>query len=157
MGPRPTSARKPHSSSPTGLHFLIFPTVREPIFPSPRWHFNFMAQHSKWIKNEFENPHSSTEPRQFSSDFRIDEGFWSEAIKIAWSSLSVNIQFYTYFAAHSIVSAFFVRQFFGCFPIYQNNFFGKSPDCDCGLDQGAVSHLVYGCPNFDAIWKEYFP
>ncbi|GBO24158.1 hypothetical protein AVEN_33172-1 [Araneus ventricosus] len=35
--------------------------------------------------------------------------------------------------------------------------FGKSPDYDCGLDQGTVSHLVYGYPNFDAIRKEFLP
>ncbi|GBO45996.1 hypothetical protein AVEN_59949-1, partial [Araneus ventricosus] len=45
----------------------------------------------------------------------------------------------------------------GCFPVYQNECFGKSPGCDCGLDQGTVSHLVYGCPNFDAIRKEFLP
>ncbi|GBM26841.1 hypothetical protein AVEN_32090-1 [Araneus ventricosus] len=33
---------------------------------------------------------------------------------------------------------------------------GEFPDCDCGLYQGTVSHIVYGCPNFDAIRKEYF-
>ncbi|GBM58640.1 hypothetical protein AVEN_142884-1 [Araneus ventricosus] len=34
-GPRPAFAREPHSSSPTGIHFVNFAFVREPHSPSP--------------------------------------------------------------------------------------------------------------------------
>ncbi|GBN37117.1 hypothetical protein AVEN_20490-1 [Araneus ventricosus] len=77
---------------PTGLHFVGFAFVREPRSLSPRSHFSFTTQHSKWLTNENENPNFSTAPRQFSSDFRIDGGFWSGATETEWSGLTVNVQ-----------------------------------------------------------------
>ncbi|GBO23398.1 hypothetical protein AVEN_213764-1 [Araneus ventricosus] len=45
----------------------------------------------------------------------------------------------------------------GCFPEHQSRFFGKTADCDCGLDLGTVTHYIYGCPNFVEIGREFFP
>ncbi|GBN91408.1 hypothetical protein AVEN_242372-1, partial [Araneus ventricosus] len=77
--PPPAFAKEPHCPSHTGLHFVIFVFVREPLSPSPRLHFSFMTQRSKWITNEDENSYFSTALRRFSSDFRIDDVFWSGA------------------------------------------------------------------------------
>ncbi|GBN90275.1 Putative protein in type-1 retrotransposable element R1DM [Araneus ventricosus] len=45
----------------------------------------------------------------------------------------------------------------GAFPIHQGRFFGKQSLCRCGLDEGTVSHCVYGCPRFHSIRERFFP
>ncbi|GBO35083.1 Putative protein in type-1 retrotransposable element R1DM [Araneus ventricosus] len=45
----------------------------------------------------------------------------------------------------------------GSFPIHQSRFFGKSSLCICGLDEGTVSHFIYGCPRFSSIREKFFP
>ncbi|GBL74202.1 hypothetical protein AVEN_231077-1 [Araneus ventricosus] len=45
----------------------------------------------------------------------------------------------------------------GCFPVHQHRIFGKSPDCECGRDQGTVSHYVYGCQIYREVRQKYFP
>ncbi|GBM38463.1 hypothetical protein AVEN_120822-1 [Araneus ventricosus] len=46
--------------SSTGLHFVLLTSVRDTRSPSPRSHFNFITQNSKWITIEVENPKFST-------------------------------------------------------------------------------------------------
>ncbi|GBN54267.1 hypothetical protein AVEN_167982-1 [Araneus ventricosus] len=53
-----------------------------------------MTLHSKW-KNENEYPNVLTTPSQFSSDFCIDNGFWSDTTQIVWSDLTVNVPLLT--------------------------------------------------------------
>ncbi|GBN70716.1 hypothetical protein AVEN_30268-1 [Araneus ventricosus] len=45
----------------------------------------------------------------------------------------------------------------GAFPIHQGRFFGRQSLCRCGLDEGTVSHCVYGCPRFHSIRERFFP
>ncbi|GBN33314.1 hypothetical protein AVEN_69925-1 [Araneus ventricosus] len=45
----------------------------------------------------------------------------------------------------------------GCFLVHQHRVFGKSPDCECGRDQGTVSHYVYGCQIYREVRQKYFP
>ncbi|GBM43612.1 hypothetical protein AVEN_210553-1 [Araneus ventricosus] len=45
----------------------------------------------------------------------------------------------------------------GSFPIRQSRFFGKSSLCICGLDEGTVSHCIYGCLRFCSIREKFFP
>ncbi|GBM25175.1 hypothetical protein AVEN_96725-1 [Araneus ventricosus] len=45
----------------------------------------------------------------------------------------------------------------GCFPVHQHRIFGKSPDSECGRDQGTVSHYVYGCQIYREVRQNYFP
>ncbi|GBO34984.1 hypothetical protein AVEN_119628-1 [Araneus ventricosus] len=75
-----------------GTTFCGFPFCERASLPFLWSHFSIMTQHSKWITNEDENPNFSTSPRPFSSDFCIDDGFWSGALQIALSGLSVNVQ-----------------------------------------------------------------
>ncbi|GBM07407.1 hypothetical protein AVEN_26480-1 [Araneus ventricosus] len=81
----PLSKRNPCSAFSIELHSL-----------SPRPHFSFMTQHSEWITNKDENPDFSITPRQLSSDFRTDDGFWSDATEIARRDLTVNVQLYNF-------------------------------------------------------------
>ncbi|GBM65498.1 hypothetical protein AVEN_223593-1 [Araneus ventricosus] len=45
----------------------------------------------------------------------------------------------------------------GCFSVHQHIILGKSPDCECGRDQGTVSHYVYGCQIYREVRQKYFP
>ncbi|GBM58293.1 hypothetical protein AVEN_3509-1 [Araneus ventricosus] len=53
-----------------------------------------MAHHADWKTELDENPNFSTTPRNFSSDFRIEDGFWGEPLQMVWNGVAVNIQFY---------------------------------------------------------------
>ncbi|GBM99397.1 hypothetical protein AVEN_31556-1 [Araneus ventricosus] len=68
----------------------VFAFVRESRSPSPRTYFSFVAQHSKWISNEGGNPNFQITSRQSSSDFRLDDGFWSDATEFTLRSLIMN-------------------------------------------------------------------
>ncbi|GBM30740.1 hypothetical protein AVEN_30570-1 [Araneus ventricosus] len=55
---------------------------------------------------------------------------------------------------------FFLNQFLtghGVFSIHQSKFYGKSDQCNCGLDKGTITHYLFGCPNFGHIRREFFP
>ncbi|GBN97395.1 hypothetical protein AVEN_173230-1 [Araneus ventricosus] len=43
----------------------------------------------------------------------------------------------------------------GCFPVTSTDFFGKSPDCECGRNQGTVSHYVYGCQIYREVRQNH--
>ncbi|GBO39556.1 hypothetical protein AVEN_140076-1 [Araneus ventricosus] len=64
---------------------MVFAFVREPYSPTPGLYFSLMTRRARWKTNEVGFPN-------FSSDFCINEGFWSEAFQMAWSSLFVNPQ-----------------------------------------------------------------
>ncbi|GBN71822.1 hypothetical protein AVEN_197204-1 [Araneus ventricosus] len=50
--------------------------------PYPRSHFSFMAHREEWETGPDENPYISTIQRQFSSEFGIDDGFWSDTLQM---------------------------------------------------------------------------
>ncbi|GBM59563.1 hypothetical protein AVEN_268742-1 [Araneus ventricosus] len=45
----------------------------------------------------------------------------------------------------------------GAFPFHQGRLFGKNIGCYCNLDEGTVSHYLYGCPIYSNIRKSFFP
>ncbi|GBN14780.1 hypothetical protein AVEN_206978-1 [Araneus ventricosus] len=73
------------------LCFSLF--RRELHTPSPQSYFSFMANCAKWKTGPDENPYFSTTPRQLSSDFRIGDGFWCDALSMAWNGVAMNVQF----------------------------------------------------------------
>ncbi|GBN61001.1 hypothetical protein AVEN_141274-1 [Araneus ventricosus] len=77
----------PHSPSPN----LRFSFLLESLAP-PWSYFSFMIHSAEWKTGPDENPNFSTTPLQFSSNFRIDDEFWSDAFQMAWNRLFVNVQ-----------------------------------------------------------------
>ncbi|GIY37472.1 uncharacterized protein CDAR_458971 [Caerostris darwini] len=45
----------------------------------------------------------------------------------------------------------------GCIGIYQERFFGKSAVCSCGQLPEDRNHIIYDCPQWDAIRQRFFP
>ncbi|GIX95978.1 putative 115 kDa protein in type-1 retrotransposable element R1DM [Caerostris darwini] len=45
----------------------------------------------------------------------------------------------------------------GCIGIYQERFFGKSAVCSCGHLPEDRNHIIYDCPQWDAIRQRFFP
>lgn len=55
---------------------------------------------------------------------------------------------------------FFLNQVFtghGAFAFHQSRFFGKDSTCHCGDDEGTVGHVVFRCPTFAQIRRDWFP
>ncbi|GIY79614.1 uncharacterized protein CDAR_57131 [Caerostris darwini] len=45
----------------------------------------------------------------------------------------------------------------GCIGIYQERFFGKSAACSCGHILEDRNHIIYDCPQWNAIRQRFFP
>ncbi|GBO17395.1 hypothetical protein AVEN_181654-1 [Araneus ventricosus] len=74
--------RFPERDSLPFPHFVVFALVREARSPYPRSYFSFMAQGAEFKTGQDEYPIILTTPRQFSSDFETDDGFWSDALRM---------------------------------------------------------------------------
>ncbi|GBM86724.1 hypothetical protein AVEN_191881-1 [Araneus ventricosus] len=94
--PRPAFPIELHSPSPIILcESLDSPRLCERSWlpPYPRSYFSFIAQRAEWKTGQDENPNISITPRQFSSEFEIDNRLWSDALQMVRIGAFVNVQF----------------------------------------------------------------
>ncbi|GBO32317.1 hypothetical protein AVEN_70319-1 [Araneus ventricosus] len=79
----PNPLRLPYNPLSHGLRFVAFAFVKEPRSPSWGSYFSFMTQRSKWNNRSWIFI-LFPELLRFSSNFCIDEGFWSGAKLSKW-------------------------------------------------------------------------
>ncbi|GBL96236.1 hypothetical protein AVEN_118773-1 [Araneus ventricosus] len=76
-------------------HFVVFAFVKESRSPLTTIVFQFFGLVLRMGTGPDENPNISTSPCQFSSDFGIDEGVWSDGLQMVWNGALVNAQLIT--------------------------------------------------------------
>ncbi|GIX79766.1 uncharacterized protein CDAR_77401 [Caerostris darwini] len=80
-----------------------------------------------------------------------------------WESSTKGRSVYTLFPKVStkrVQGDFFLNQLItghGTIAIYQQRFFGKTANCQCGHPMEDIHHIIYVCPLWDSIRKKFFP
>ncbi|GBL81126.1 hypothetical protein AVEN_83185-1 [Araneus ventricosus] len=88
LDPHPAFQRDLQSPPP---HFLVLAFVREHRSSSRGSYFSYMTECAKWEKNDVGFPNFKTTTVLLSTNIRIDNGFWREALQMVWSGVAVNV------------------------------------------------------------------
>ncbi|GBM26696.1 hypothetical protein AVEN_124988-1 [Araneus ventricosus] len=149
-------------------HSEVIMNLRKTLLVNPQIKLNWVRAHVDIYGNELSAKNATTK-EEVDIKVKIPKSWIKNQLKVTmlqewqvgWGS-SPNSRFlYGVFSEVNTKRChgdFLINQIlttYGCFPVHQRRIFGKSPDCECGRDQGTVSHYAYGCQIYREVRQKY--